>query len=134
MAGCASRFVSKRWVQNAAQSLAAAVFVVPLTGTARAETLHRLKGAEIRQQFTGKVLTDGTHWKETYAAGGKFTGGEMGHGAVTGTWRVDGDRLCKSLPDLPNACYEVWGAGSRMELRYGEATAQQGFLRPVSAR
>ena len=128
------RFVSKRWIQHAAKRLATVGLVAPFITTGYAETLHRLTAAEIRQQFTGKVLTDGTHWKETYGVGGKFTGGEMGHDAVVGTWRIDGDRLCKSLPDLQNACYEVWGAGNRMELRYGQATAQQGFLRPASAR
>ena len=109
-----------------------AVLAALAISAARAEGLYRLKSAEIRQQFTGKVLTDGTHWKETYAAGGKFTASEMGHGTTTGTWRVDGDRLCKTLPDLPNACYDVWGAGNRMELRYGQATAQQGVLQPAA--
>jgi hypothetical protein len=124
----------KPLVRNASRALiAAALFALPL-GTAHAETLHRLKGAEIRQLFTGKVLTDGTHWKETYAAGGKLTAGEMGHDAMNGSWRIDGDRLCKTLPDLPNACYEVWGTGSRMELRYGNETAQQGFLRAATTR
>jgi hypothetical protein len=133
-----SRFASRsnptRWVQNTAKSLSAAWLIAPLISTAYAESFHRLKAADIRQQFTGKVLTDGTHWKETYAPGGRFTGGEIGHDTTTGTWRVDGDRLCKTLPDLQNACYEVWSAGSRMELRYGQATAQEGFLRPASGR
>ena len=102
--------------------------------TALAEGTHRLNGAEIRQQFTGKVLTDGTHWKEIYAAGGRFTANEMGHGTTIETWRVEGDRLCKTLPDLPNACYDVWGAGNRMELRYGQVTTQQGVLQSATTR
>src|ERR1051326_5397237 len=82
-------------VRNAPRVLfTAALFVLPLS-TARPEALHRLKGPEIRQLFTGKGLTDGTHWKETYAASGKLTAGEMGHDAMNGSWHVDGDRLCK---------------------------------------
>jgi hypothetical protein len=134
MARFASRFSSERWARIACQILAAAWFVAIFISAAHAEGLHRLTGAEIRQQFTGKMLTDGTHWKETYAAGGRFTASEMGHGTATGTWRVDGDRLCKTLPDLPNACYDVWGAGNRMELRYGQATAQQGVLQSAATR
>ena len=120
-------------VRPAAVTIAASLFALSISAV-HAEALHRLKGAEIRQQFTGKILTDRTHWKETYAAGGRFIASEMGHGTTTGTWRVDGDRLCKTLPDLPNACYDVWGAGNRMELRYGQATAQQGVLQPAATR
>jgi hypothetical protein len=127
-----SLVVSKLWVQNAGRIFPAAWLVAVLSGTLHAESPHRLKGAEIRQQFTGKVLTDGTHWKETYAAGGKFTASEMGHGTTTGTWRVDGDRLCKTLPDLANACYEVWGVGNLIELHYGQTTVLEGSLRPAT--
>jgi len=47
------------------------------------DQFHRLSGAQIRTQFTGKVLTDGTHWRETYAPGGKLFIEEMGHAAGT---------------------------------------------------
>src|SRR5262249_57248655 len=89
-----------------------------LLGTsAWAEALHRLSGAQIRQQFTGKVLTDGTHFRETYLAGGKLIVNETGHGPATGTWRINNDQLCKVLPGILDGCYEVWGAGDRIPHR-----------------
>jgi hypothetical protein len=99
-----------------------------------AETLHRLTGSQIRQQFTGKVLTDGTHWRGTYAAGGKLVVSEIGHSPSTGSWRIDGDRLCKVRPGILNACYEVWGAGDRIELHFAGAPPLEAFLRPATAK
>jgi hypothetical protein len=104
-------------------TLRQALVVALLTfwGTASfAESLHRLSGAQIRIQFTGKVLTDATHWRETYAPGGKLFVEEMGHAASTGSWRIDGDRLCKVRPGIVDDCYEVWSAGDRAELRLGK--------------
>src|SRR5436309_2387816 len=86
-----------------------------------AESPHRLSGAQIRTQFTGKVLTDGTNWHETYAPGGKLLVEEIGHRASTGAWHTDGDRLCKVRPGTPNDCYEIWSSGDPIELRLGEA-------------
>ncbi len=99
-----------------------------------AETLHRLSGAQIKQQFTGKVLTDSTHFRETYLAGGKLIVDEMGHGTATGTWKVNNDQLCKVLPGTLDACYEVWGAGDRIELHYGNAPPLEALLRPATAK
>jgi hypothetical protein len=66
-------------------------------------------------QFTGKVLTDGTHWRETYVPGGNLLVKETGHAASPGSWRIDGDRLCKIRPGILDNCYEVRGAGDRIE-------------------
>jgi hypothetical protein len=44
--------------------------VVFCSDASLAESLHRLSGAQIRTQVTGKVITDGTHWRETYDPGG----------------------------------------------------------------
>jgi hypothetical protein len=95
-----------------------------------AETFHRLFGAQIRIRVTGKVITDGTHWRETYAPGGKLVVEEMGQSASIGSWRVDGDRLCKVRPGILNDCYELWTAGDRVEFRLGEFPPLEGFLRP----
>jgi hypothetical protein len=62
----------------------------------RADQLHRLSGAQIRTQFTGKVLTDGTHWRETYAPGGKLLVEEMDQAASSGSWRIDGDHILQN--------------------------------------
>jgi hypothetical protein len=98
-------------------------------GASRAESLHRLSGAQIRTQVTGKVITDGTHWRETYAPGGKLVVEEMGHSASIGSWRIDGDRLCKIRPGILNECYELWAAGDRVEFRLGEFPPLEAFLR-----
>ena len=99
-----------------------------LSGTARAEPLHHWSGARIRAQFTGKMLTDGTHWRETYQPRGKLLIEEMGHEAATGSWHIDGDRLCKLRPGILNDRYEVWGAQYRVELRFGSYPPLEAFL------
>jgi hypothetical protein len=95
-----------------------------------ADQLHRLSGAQIRTQFTGKVLTDGTHWRETYAPGGKLLIEEKGRAASPGSWRISGDRLCKIRPGILDDCYEVWGAGDRIEIRLRDFPPLEAFLRP----
>jgi hypothetical protein len=95
-----------------------------------ADQLHRLSGAQIRTQFTGKVLTNGTHWRETYAPGGKLFIEEMGRAASPGFWRISGDRLCRIRPGILDDCYEVWGAGDRIEIRLGDFPPLEAFLRP----
>jgi hypothetical protein len=113
--------------------MASAVVVLSCT-TSWAEPLRRLTGSQIRQQFTGRVLTDGAHWRETYTAGGKLIVTEMGHGTSTGSWRVDGDRLCKVRPGILSDCYEVWGAGNQIELRIDHAPPLEAFLRPATTK
>jgi hypothetical protein len=99
-----------------------------------AQALHRLSSAQIKQQFTGKVLTDGTHFRETYLAGGKLIVNEMSHSPATGSWRVNNDQLCKVLPGILDACYEVWGADGRIELHFGNAPPLEAFLRSATTK
>ena len=65
---------------------------------------------------------------------GKLVVNEMGHSSATGSWRVNNDQLCKVLPGVLDACYEVWGAGDRIELHYGDAPPLEAFLRPATAK
>jgi len=110
--------------------LALAVLVCILPGPgARAETLHQLTGSQIRKRFTGYVLTDDTHWRETYALGGKLLVEEMSGEASAGSWRTDNDLLCKKRPGVLDECYAVWVAGDRVELRHPKYPPLQGFLR-----
>jgi len=64
----------------------------------RAEALHRLTGSQVRDKFSEHVLTDDTHWRETYATGGKLLVEKMGRGTSTGSWRTDNDLLCRKRP------------------------------------
>jgi len=110
--------------------LALAVLVCILPGPgAQAETLHQLASSQIRAKFTGHMLTDDTHWRETYAPGGKLLIEEMGSEASTGSWRTDNDLLCKKRPGVLDECYAVWVAGDRVELRHPKYPPLQGFLR-----
>jgi len=68
-------------------ALAGLVCTLPGAG-ARAESLHQLMGDEIRPRFTGYVLTDDTHRRETYGPGGKLLVEEMGSEASTGSWPI----------------------------------------------
>lgn len=111
----------------------ALIFALPLlvfcSGTSRAESFRRLSAAQIRTQFTGKVITDSTHWRETYVPRGKLVVEEMGHSASIGSWRINGDRLCKVRPGILNECYELWIAGDRVEFRLREFPPLEAFLR-----
>ena len=51
------------------QTSAAAVLVGMLafgTGSAAADRFQKLNGTQIRAQFTGMELSDGTHWTDTF--------------------------------------------------------------------
>jgi hypothetical protein len=112
-----------------------AALLFAFSGSAsRAESLHRLSEAQIRSQFSGKTFTDDTHWRETYAAGGKLVMAEMGQAPPAGSWRIDGERLCRARPGVFSECYEVWGSGNTIELRHGNSVLLEGFLRPAAAR
>ena len=102
--------------------------IIPGAG-ARAEVLQRLSGSHIRTRFIGNVLTDDTHWRETYALGGKLLVEEMSGEASAGSWRTDNDLLCKKRPGVLDECYAVWVAGDRVELRHPKYPPLQGFLR-----
>jgi len=95
----------------------------------RAEALHQLANSQIRAKFTGYVLTDDTHWRETYAPGGKLLIEDMGSEASTGSGRTDNDLLGKKRPGVLDECYAVWVAGDRVELRHPKYPPLQGFLR-----
>ena len=121
------------WRLGRYEVVAAILFFFCCTA-ALADAFQRLTGAQIRTQFTGKVLTDGTHWRETYTAGGKLSIEEMGRGASTGSWRIEGDRLCKVRPNIMKDCYEVWASGNSIELRGSEWPPLEAFLRGPSMK
>jgi hypothetical protein len=75
------------------------------------------------------MLTDETHWRETYLPGGRLGAEQMGGAPMTGTWRVDHDQLCTLLPGVRDACYAVWASGDRIELRHAGSPTVEAFLR-----
>jgi hypothetical protein len=106
-------------------------------GVAAEEGFKRLSGAQIRAQFTGKQLTDGAHWGESYRAGGRLVTEEDGQQKATGTWHVTNDQLCTDFgKEVGRSCYEVWIAGGKIELRKpGSSEASvAGMLEPATKR
>jgi hypothetical protein len=99
-------------------------------GAVSADQFRHLSGEQIRARFAGKMLTDDTHWRETYQPGGRRFAEQMGGAPMTGTWRVDHDQLCTALHGVRDACYAVWTSGDRVELRHADSPTVEAFLRP----
>jgi hypothetical protein len=99
------------------------------SGPASADQFRHLSGQQIKARFAGKMLTDETHWRETYLPGGRLVAEQMGGVPMTGTWRVDHDQLCTLLPGVRDACYAVWASGDRIELRHAGSPTVEAFLR-----
>ncbi len=78
----------KSWLHHLGCTTVVALCFAFFGDLVRAHAFHRLTGVQIRSQFTGKVLTDGTHWRESYGPGGKLLVEEMGQGTSTGSWRM----------------------------------------------
>jgi hypothetical protein len=81
------------------------------------EAFRKLSGSQIRARLAGMELTDEVHWREAYERHGSFMSRSMGRARV-GQWRVKDDELCVELADQADSgCYEVWLAGTKVELR-----------------
>jgi hypothetical protein len=90
---------------------------------AAAEKFQRLSGPQIRAKFTGMEMTDSVHFADMFAA-------------RTGKWRIEDDELCVELAEeAESGCYEVWPAGTKVELRpSGHGLVVQGVLRRPEGR
>jgi len=102
-------------------------------GTASADADHRIKGREIGSRFTGMELTDEVHWAVAFEMGGHLKSVSMGK-AGSGTWKVERDELCLDRPPHEPRCYEVWGAGRNVQLRYEPALPEEGILQKPQKR
>jgi hypothetical protein len=113
-------------------SLAAAILSVTLgrPEAAASDQFHRLLGSEIKTRLTGRMLTDDTHWRETYLPGGQLLAEQMGGAPMRGNWRVEHDQLCSVLPGVRDGCYVVWQSNDRIQLRHTDYPTVDAFLRP----
>jgi hypothetical protein len=85
------------------RSLIVAVAVVA-AGPAAADTLQEVT-------THGVVVTvEGTNLDVTYTPDGKFT---AANGQVTGTWRIDGDKLCTTSNVRPQEACAVYPHGKK---------------------
>jgi hypothetical protein len=98
------------------------------------ETFKKLSGSQIRARLAGSELTDEVHWREAYQRDGSFMSRSMGR--ARGEWRVEDDVLCVELGDQTDSgCYEVWLAGTKVELRpTGRGLPVQGVLQKPADR
>src|SRR5258705_1854168 len=82
----------------------------------KAETIRKLKDAEIRARLAGMEITDGVHWAEQYMRDGTFKAFHMAK-ASTGKWYARNGELCLNNGKAEPQCKEVWMSGSRVEFR-----------------
>jgi hypothetical protein len=105
---------------------------VPAVGIANAaDAFKRLDAAAIRTQIVGKVITDGSHWSDGFAAGGVFDAMELGL-RKPGNWRIQGNDMCVTRKGRKpvEECFEIWLSGSKeIEYRRDGVTLTAAFLR-----
>lgn len=98
-----------------------------------AQNFQKLTGGQIQARFAGMELTDDTHWRDHFGRNGSLTIQSMGRKRA-GKWRVEKNELCLDYSKDEGGCYEVWLAGTNVELRWPEnvAPAVEGKLqRPI---
>jgi hypothetical protein len=103
--------------------LAVGLFCAALSGafaSGPAEDGYRkLKAADIRKTFIGKVFTDGAHFSERFKADGTIEGYAMGKKA-TRAWKILDDELCIT-GSSEETCYGVWKKGSEIQLIFKDS-------------
>ncbi len=113
--------------------VASAVGLLLATAALAAEPVSHLNGREIASRFTGMELTDEVHWALIFEKGSRLKSVAMGT-AGTGTWKVEKDELCLDRPPDEPRCYEVWGSGPKVQLRYEPALPEEGILQKPQKR
>ncbi|MDB5807934.1 MAG: chrO [Betaproteobacteria bacterium] len=95
-----------------------------------ADAFKRLDAAAIRMHIAGKVITDGSHWSDRFAARGVFDAMELGQ-HKSGNWRIDGNDMCvtrKSRKPVEDG-FEIWLAEERIEYRRDGVILTTAYLR-----
>jgi len=114
----------------------AAALVGLLEVAAAAEAFRKLNGAQIKARFAGMDMSDGVHWRDSYARDGSLASQSMGK-RRSGTWHVENDQLCTDLGAESGGCYEVWTAGAKVEFRredFAGAMLEGELVKPVSGQ
>ena len=85
---------------------------------AHAQEMFKLLGEkEIRARVVGKDITDSSHWVNYLRPDGVLLGSEMRR-KWTGTWKIQNNKLCMSMPDLEGLnCNEIWMSGANIRMR-----------------
>ena len=105
------------------------------TSAAAADRFQKLNGSQIRAQFTGMELSDGTHWVDMFGENGILTSNSMGKKRV-GKWSVQKNELCLDLEKEISSCFEVWLAGKNAQLKHNGSDMPflEGVLRKPNAQ
>jgi len=76
-----------------------------------------LDAKQIRARVVGQDITDGPHWSMYVRPDGALIGEESGS-SWTGSWKIQNDKLCITLPSSTSAdCDEVWMSGTLINMR-----------------
>jgi len=116
-------------------NLAVAVLSLALISVAdAAEKFQKLSGSQISARLTGMEITDDVHYADVFQSGGNLVSYSMGR-KTAGKWRVNKDTLCLERGKEEQACYEVWLAGKKVELRrHGADMPFEGILQKPAKR
>ena len=100
------------------------------TASLAAENFKPLTGRDIHDRFSGMELGDETHWSFLFERDGTLASVSLGKPG-SGSWRIEGDRLCMEGGPGTAGCYRVWMSGAAVQLRPEEAGAlpEEGVLR-----
>ncbi len=113
----------------------AAILAGLLIADAAAETFRRLSGPQIQARFAGMDMSDGVHWRDSYARDGTLQSQSMGK-KRSGKWHVESNQLCVDLGAEAGGCYEVWLGGSKVEFRregFDGAILEGELMKPAAA-
>ncbi|ACL57212.1 hypothetical protein [Methylobacterium nodulans] len=74
------------------------------------------------------MLTDYAHWGETYMRNGKL---RIDNNRIipSGAWIVEKNHVCKKIPDVLSACYEMWVDHDCVELRRASSPIFDAYIR-----
>jgi hypothetical protein len=104
------------------------------TRVGAAEKFQKLTGAQIQARVAGMEITDEVHWADVFERNGTLVSHSMGRKS-SGKWHVQKDELCIDRGADDGACYQVWLAGKKVELRReGSTLPLEGVLQRQSAR
>src|SRR5258708_3325279 len=93
------------------------IIMAPAAGLRAEESFAMLDAKQIRAKVVGKDVTDGAHWSMFLRPDGTLVSAESG-GSSTGSWKIQSDKLCVSLPDRKELqCHEVWMSGANIKMR-----------------
>jgi hypothetical protein len=117
-----------------ASTMVVVLSIIMASGALAAEKFQRLSGSQINARLAGMEITDEVHSADVFERGGVLISYSMSR-RTTGKWRVQNDMLCLDRGKDGSACYEVWLAGKKVELKHpGSDLSLEGVLQKPMRR